>query len=180
MKATSAGGSLLTIEDCYIEIPIGDVVKTIYLNNLPEITIAKTSQFNDEVVQGRATPIKTYSHSDNKVITMQLHLISNSANEMRNNIENLRALESALYPRSGLGMNLAYRPPPVCFIKCGEIFGKSGICVLLTSFSARMPTDLVWDRTTLLPRKVDVDLQWHAVYKPNNLPNQEKIFKGEF
>lgn len=185
MKATGPNGELLPIPDCIINIPnpgsfeSGGTIEnftTVYLNNLPEISYSKKAEYSDEVVIGRALPIKTYSHSDNKVINMQIHLFSQSTNEANQNIQYLRALESALYPRES--KNYGYRPPVVCYLKCGRMLGDDGLCAILISMNVKMPTNVAWDESSMLPRKVDVDLIWDVAYSSDKLPNQSKIFQS--
>ena len=43
------------------------------MNNLPEISDGKSAAYNDEPIMGRAFPLKTYSHSENRSISMTLH-----------------------------------------------------------------------------------------------------------
>src|SRR4051812_22713439 len=125
MKATNEGGKLADIPNCTITVPNfsdGDIV----LKALPEISDSKSAAYNDEPVIGRSTPLKTYSHSENRIITMQLHFFTTSAEDSNQNIKYLRALESCTYPRKGTG-NLPFLPPPVCKIKCGKLLGDEGV-----------------------------------------------------
>ena len=99
--ATIPGGMLKPIDDCYVVIPLMDGEFVITFNNLPDITDAKSASYNDEVVIGRASPIKTYSQSDNRTISMQIHMIVSSPDDIQDNLASLRALQSAAYPRDG-------------------------------------------------------------------------------
>lgn len=172
MKATSTGGRLNTLNDkCSITIPGTDPIE---LKILPEITDTKKASYNDERVIGRSSPIKTYSHSDSRVITMNLHFMVTTRDDIQENIKALYAIESATYPQRG--ENGPYKPPPVCKIKCGKMLGKdSELCVVLDTYSVQSPNNVVWDEETLIPYYFIVNTTWHVVYSSDSLPNQEQI-----
>lgn len=190
-KATLLTGSLTPINDCYIIIPIGRGEKKIILDNLPEISDTKSANYSDETVIGRASPLKTYSQSDNRSISMQLHFIISKPQDVVENLINLRAIQSATYPREGEGEGSnrsPFIPPPVCRIKCGKLLSERGeLCVILKSYSVKFPTEVSWmgdsqlgtgagfDKT-FTPMKFDVDTTWDVVYASSDLPGQERIF----
>jgi hypothetical protein len=171
-KATLQGGNLIPINDCYIELPS----KRITVRSLPEIADTKSANYNDESIIGRSFPMKTYSHSENRSITITLHYYTITDKDVTTNIEELRALESVVYPRAGDGA-VSYKPPPVCQIKCGKLLADEALCVVLRSYSVKFPTDVAWDEDTLLPMKYDIDTTWEVVYSSSDLPGQERIFK---
>lgn len=183
-KGTNLGGALVPISDCYITIP-GSM--TINLDNLPEISDTKSASYSDETVIGRSSPIKTYSQSDNRQISMQLHFIISKPSDVTENLRKLRAIQSAVYPREGEGGS-PFIPPPVCKIKCGKLLSERGeLCVILKSYSVKFPTDHAWfsdnqigsgagfDKT-FTPMKFDVDTSWDVVYSSVDLPGQNRIF----
>ena len=168
--ATSApGGRLKTLNDkCKITIGGHEV----NLKILPEIGDTKKATYADTTIIGRSSPIKTYSHSDNRVITMKLHFIVVEQKDIQNNIDDLWAIESATYPRQGD----PYSPPPVCKIQCGKLLGDQPLCVVLESYSVSAPTNVAWDKDTLMPYYLEVSTTWHVVYSTKaGLPNQDKI-----
>ncbi len=190
--ATTLTGQLQPIQECYIDIP---GAKKIILDNLPDIGDTKTATYTDEPVIGRSSPIKTYSLSDNRSITMQLHFIISKPRDITTNLENLRAIQSAAYPRSGADGE-PFIPPPVCKIRCGQLLKKDGdLCVVLKNYSVKFPTDVSWisdnqqgnaifdnagrlvgfDKT-FTPMKFSVDTTWDVVYSSSALPGQNKIF----
>lgn len=175
-KSTFLGGGLRPISDCYIIIPVADQEYTIILNNLPEISDSKSANYSDETVIGRASPLKTYSQSDNRSISMTLHFIVSQQIDIYRNLQHLRAIQSAVYPREGES-GAPFIPPPVCRIKCGELLSQTGeLCVLLKSYSVKFPTEVSWDSTNFTPYKFDVDTTWDVVYTSQFLPGQERIF----
>lgn len=197
-KATSIGGSgpLNAIKDCYIIIPVNvkppedgrnsptfifeDKQVTIVLDNLPEISDTKSANYADETIIGRSNPIKTYSQSDNRSISMQLHFIVSAPYHVRENLAKLRAIQSAVYPRESEGGS-PFIPPPVCRIKCGNLLGTKEVCVILKSYSVKFPTDVAWDSensSTFTPYKFDVDTTWDVVYSSSSLPGQDIIFQA--
>lgn len=192
---TITGGPLTPIEKCYIIIPFkGENTTTpsrgqflnrnpfiqngefkIVLNNLPEITDTKSASYADEVVIGRSTPLKTYSQSDNRNISMQIHMIVSKPSDIGYNLNALRAIQSAVYPREGKEIG-PFIPPPVCRIKCGSLLGNNELCVILKNYTVKFPTEVAWEENTFVPFKFDIDTSWDVVYKSSALPGQEKIF----
>lgn len=176
MRATNLNGELIPIKDCYIQTPF----KTITMKILPELSDSKSANYADEVVIGRSTPIKTYSHSDNRTISWTVHFIACKKTDLEDNLESLRALEACVYPQNGTG-STAYEPPPICHIRCGKLLSRDeSLCVVLKSYSIRYPTDVVWDDATYIPYKFDVDLSFDVVYNSTNLPGAEDIFVSGF
>jgi hypothetical protein len=173
MRATTPGGQLVGMSNCYIIIPN---YGPIYLNNLPELSDQKQANYTDEAIIGRADTIKTYSHSGGRKIGMQIHLIIVHPRDIQINLQILRLLESAVYPRNETSAGVPFIPPPVCRIKCGDLLAKDEeLCVILESYSVKFPTDVVWDDEFFTPYKFDVDLSWQVVYRSQDLPGQNRI-----
>lgn len=174
--ATRPGGPLIPINDCHIIIPSDGGEFKVILKVLPDITDAKSASYNDEVVIGRSSPLKTYSQSDNRTISMALHMVVSEPNDVDYNLKALRAIQSAVYPREGSG-GAPFVPPPVCRIKCGKLLSnEEELCVILKSYSVKFPTEVAWDEQTFVPFKFDIDTNWDVVYKSADLPGQERIF----
>lgn len=176
-KATTAIGTLEKIENCYIKIPSSSGMLTITMRVLPEISDSKSASYNDEAIIGRSIPLKTFSHGENRVISMQLHFVVTSDNDLQKNLQELRWLQSAVYTRESTSGN-SFVPPPVCRIKCGEMLAKEDLCVVLKSYDVKFPTNVAWDNDvteTLCPYQFDVNTQWEVVYVSSNLPGQKMI-----
>lgn len=155
-----------------------DTCRKIVLNNLPEITDSKTAEFTDEPVLGRSFPVKTYRSSGNRSINMKVNFFSLERKDIKENFYNLRALQSAVYPEDS-DERSPYLPPPICRIKCGQLFTSENggfICVVLRSASVTYQTNVAWDEYTMLPLKFSVDLQFEVVFSNQSLPGQNKIF----
>lgn len=176
MKASLPGGGLLNpIKDCYIIVPISngkDV--TIEMQSVPEISDSKAATYSNEPILGRSQPQKTFSHSEDRIISMQIQRFTISPDDTYENIIILRALESAVYPRDGVG-DAPFLPPVVCKIKCGRQLADNELCVVLRNYDVKFPTDVAWDETTLLPYRIDISLTWETVYTSRDLPGQDKI-----
>lgn len=170
MKATN-NGNLNYIEDCYIEIPEAG---TILMRSLPDISDGKSAVYNNEPIMGRSFPLYTYSHSADRTLNMQLHFYIIKEGDGQRNLEDLRRIQSAVYPRQGSG-RAPYLPPPVCTIKVNKILADQPICAQLQSYSVKFPTDVAWDEETYCPFKFDVDTSWLVVYASNDLPYQDRI-----
>ena len=143
---------------------------------LPEITDTKQASYADTTIIGRSVPIKTYSHSDNRVISIRLHFLVVEERDILKNYRELWAIESATYPREGT----PYRPPPVCKIECGKMLGDKPLCAILQNYNIQFPNNVVWDKNTLVPYYFQVNTSWHVVYSSDgvgSLPNQERILK---
>ena len=143
------------------------------MHALPDISDSKSAAYNDEPIMGRSFPIKTYSHSENRTISMQIHLYVRKKADAETNLGILRALESALYPRDD--NTTPFLPPPVCRIKCGRLLADQDLCVVLKQYSVKFPPDVPWDEDTYIPWKMDVDTSWEVVYKSTDLPGQSRI-----
>lgn len=173
-KATNSDGVLNPIDNCWIAIPKFGIIT---MNNLPDISDSKSANYNDEPIIGRAFPLKTYSHSDNRSISVQIHLFVTQQSDVQTNIAYMRALESCVYPRNGIS-SAPYQPPPVCQIYCGQLLGENPLCVVLKQYSVKFPTDVAWDDTYYTPWKFDIDTTWDVVYSTNSLPGQERILSS--
>lgn len=177
MRANNEDGSLRVIPDCFVAIP---GAKEVQLRALPDLSDQKSVAYNDEPVIARSFPLKTYSHSENRTIGLTFHFYTTSPADLERNLSDLRAIESAAYPRNAAN-GAPFLPPPVCKIKCGKLLGDDGVCAVLRSYNVRFPPDVPWEIDlggSLLPYKFDVDTTWDVVYVSTELPGQEKIFKS--
>ena len=169
MNATDASGHLKPIPDCYLEI--GNF--RLEFNNLPDLGDSKSADYSDESVIGRAAPIKTYSKSENRVISCSITLLVQDQSDCKKNLKILRNIQSAVYPRTGPGA--PYFPPVICRIKCGQLFSKNPICCVMKDYNVKFPTDVPWDEETLCPYKMEVSMTLDQVFSSNQLPNQNLI-----
>ena len=171
LATISPGGILKTLNDkCMIKI--GNY--TINMRILPSIADGKRASFVDTVIPGRSTPIKSYSHSESRVITMKLPFIVVTAEDYITNVNHLRAIASATYPQEGT----PYIPPPVCTIQCGLMLGSKPLCCLLEGYSVDVPTNVTWHKDYLIPCYFEVSTTWQVVYSTygnSQLPNASTI-----
>lgn len=171
MKATKDNGVLRPIENCYISIPgYGKIT----MRTLPDISDSKSASYSDEPVIGRSFPMKTYSHSENRAISWTAYFLVCEKSDIQKNIKEMRAIQSAVYPRKG-GSGAPYAPPPVCALRCGNLLSQDTVCAILRSYTVKFPTDTVWDEETNLPYKFSVDMSWELVYMSSKLPGQDQI-----
>ena len=178
MPKATFNSNLSPIPECYIQV--GDSTnEQIILNNLPEISDNKSAVYNSESVIGRSFPFYTYSHSDGRKISMSLHFFVVEPNDIQNNLDDLRLLQSAVYPREG-NNGTPFTPPVVCKIKCGELLAKEPLCCVLESYSVKFPTEVAWSTESNLftPFKFDVDTSWLTVYSSQNLPYNDRIIRS--
>jgi len=174
--ATNIGGALVPIKDCYIVVPFKSRDFTLEFYVLPDISDSKTASYNDEAAIGRASPIKTYAQSDNRSISVTIHMIVSKQSDVEYNLIALRAIQSAVYPRESSN-GAPFVPPPICRIKCGKLLAdEEDLCVILKNYSVKFPTEVSWDEEFFTPYKFDIDTTWDVVYKSNDLPGQDRIF----
>lgn len=171
MRAT-IDGRLSPVPDCKITIPGAGVI---LMNNLPDISDSKSAVFNSESIIGRSFPLYTYSHSSDRTINMVLHFFIVERDDAIRNLNSLRYIQSAVYPRSGESQGTPYQPPPVCTIECGKLLSNGPLCALLQSYSVKFPTEVAWDEETYCPYRFDVDTNWLITYTSSGLPYQEDI-----
>lgn len=182
--ATIRGGALIPIDNCYVVIPCEDCGSqrekefNLRFKVLPDISDTKSATYNDETVIGRASPLKTYAQSDNRTITMQIHMVVSTESDVDYNLRAMRALQSAAYPRKGHN-GAPFVPPPICRMKCGKLLSEGEeLCVILKQYSVKFPTEIAWDEQTFVPYKFDIETTWDVVYKSMDLPGQERIFSS--
>lgn len=169
-KATAPDGSLQVLAKCRIITPDD----TIYLKILPEITDSKSANYVNETIAGRSSPVTTYSHSEPRMISSDLHFMVTKCQDITDNLRYLRLIESLVYP--GDPANKApYTPPPICKFYCGRLLGDAGVCVVLKNYSVRYQSDVPWDVETYLPYRFTVTCQWEVVYACANLPTYQTI-----
>jgi hypothetical protein len=171
MKATGPDSNLKYLW-CYIKVGTNE---PIYMNILPDIQDGKGAQYSDESAIGRSNPYKTYSYSENRTIGWTCHFLVTDETSLQTILDNLRILESAVYPSDGGLGGVPYQPPPVCKLRCGKLLSKDELCAVMKSYSVKFDTQVPWHETSYLPYKLDVDLQFDVVYNQRSLPNSEKI-----
>lgn len=171
-KGTTSSGALAPINNCYLVIPNA---MTITLDNLPEIGDSKNAQYNAEPIIGRSSPIHTYHYSDTRNISFTIHLFIQQQGDAVLNLQKLRAIQSALYPREG-GNGAPFIPPVICNIRCGDLLAVGqDLCVILQSCNVRFPTDVAYDADTMCPYRFDIETSWWVVYNSPDLPYQDRI-----
>jgi len=169
-RATDTTGILQPITSIAVFIP---GYGTLNPRVLPEITDSKSASYADEQVQGRSFPIKTFAHSENRVITMKWHFVVMDSNTLREAQTYVRAFQSAVYPAAS--NTSPYAPPPICTLQYGSVLSKDKLCVILRQYSVSYPTDVAFDENTLFAFRFDIDLSWEAVFPSSQLPNQSMI-----
>lgn len=177
MRST-INGSLVKIPDCFIQIPGTESIQPegkILLNNLPDISDTKQAVYNGENIIGRSFPLYTYSHSADRNISIVIHLFVVDPGDGKKNLQYLRMIQSAVYPRNGSSSNTPYQPPPLCKIACGPLLDDEPLCAVLQSYSVKFPTEVAWEEETYCPYRFDIETQWSVVYSTDRLPFQEDI-----
>jgi hypothetical protein len=175
MAATAPnGGGLNFIPDCYIKI--GDL--PIYMYIMPEISDSHNAAYSKTNGVGRSLPTYTFSNGDARTISWSMHLYADTLNTLNYNLKILRLIESLTYPRN-TARTVPFLPPNIVKLKCGEALGSYEICAVLMSYSVKFPTDVPWsvpqDGKSYIPYKIDVDLNFEAVYDAGTLPGAERI-----
>jgi hypothetical protein len=179
------GTLLKPITNCTVMIP-GAPTPLQVPRILPEISDSKAASYSDEPVIGRSFPIKTFGHGENRVINMKWHFAILDLMTKQETISQMRAFMSCVYPRDGAAAGGAatnpYQPPVICTLSCqnltyGGTIGGNSVCAVLKSYNISYPTEVVWDESTYLPLKFDMDLVWDVVYATSMLPGADKIIR---
>ena len=178
--ATTPGMGLSPLSQCFLNIPgYGQLT----LDNLPDISDSKSANYQDEPALGRATPIKTYAHSDNRTLSITFYFFVQTTNDPNNNLAKIKALQSCVYPRIGSG-STPYLPPPIVSFKCGQLItsgtqsGNDGVCLTMKQYDVKYNREYVWDPDTYCPYLVEMSTTWDVVYSSDELPNQLNILQG--
>jgi hypothetical protein len=124
MKAT-VNCNLKPICGCYIQLPF--LKDKLVMKVLPDISDSKSATYNDEPVIGRSFPVKTFSHGDNRTISWTATFITTQRSDVQKNLDAMRAIEAAVYPRTS-GGGTPYQPPPICKLKCGKLLADDELC----------------------------------------------------
>lgn len=150
------------------------------MRTLPDISDQKTAIYNNEAIIGRSFPLYTYSHSGDRTISIQIHYINEQESDYDRALQELRWIQSAVYPRQGDGC--PYKPPPVCQIKCGDLLasGNTPVCAVLQSYSVKFDPSVAWWEQNYCPYKFDVDTSWLTVYTSSALPFQDQIVQSGY
>lgn len=148
MRATQAGGRLVPLDNCFIQVggmedksPTQENGGKIAFKQLPDISDTKSADYADENVQGRATSIKTYSHSSPRQISITIHCVVTCQEDIVEYISWLRLLQSLVYPSDDSKPLSPVAPPKVCQIKCGLLL--SGMYLKDTDLSSLGPNDYI-------------------------------------
>ncbi len=180
MFQATLNGNLKPIPNCHVIIPGGNP-SVIQLDNLPTLSDSKSAVYNDENIIGRSNPLHTYSHSANRNINLTFHFLVVKPGDAKLNINKLRTLQSACYPREGQG-GAPFQPPPVCKIRCGDLLASQDLCVVMQSYTVQFPDDVPWyvgeDGGTYCPYKFEVQTSWLVVYTSSDLPFQSRIVQS--
>lgn len=179
-KATNISGALNTIENCELIIPSvpqilnGTKAGQIVFKSLPDISDSKSAVYNDEQIPGRSSPIKTFSHGENRSISVTASFyVIEEVDELRN-LDILAAIRGAVYPMDR-DKSMPYFPPPICKLKCGRLLSKGYLCVVMKSYSVKFDTSVPWGLKTYLPYKLEISMEFDVVYSSKSLPGSETI-----
>jgi hypothetical protein len=182
MKSSPINGAIQYIPNCRLRIPNSASSSGVYeigFKVLPEISDSKSASYSDETTIARAFPIKTFSHGENRSINVKFTFIVQEDSDAVKNLQDLRAIQSAVYPRGGT-TSRPYVPPPICQFKCGSLLSASYLCMVMKSYSVNFPTDVAWYSSadghgTYVPYKFEVSCDFDVVFPSVYLPGQEKI-----
>jgi len=155
----------------------GGIGRKVVMKILPDITDSKSASYADESAIGRTMPFKTYQYSENRTIGWTAHFVVERAEDVREIFENLRVLESCVYPENLSLGDATYRPPPICQLRCGLLLGSAStpVYAVMKSYSVKFDTSVPWDQDTFMPFKLDVDMQFDVVYNQTELPGSSQI-----
>lgn len=178
-KATNPNGELKQIDGCELIIPGTGLLNTttpgkFVFTSLPDMSDQKGVTYNDEAIPGRSLPVKTFGQGENRTIPISTNLYILQPGDEETNLRIVRAIQSAVYPRESANAQ-PYYPPPVCKLKCGKLFSKNYLCVVMKDYNIKFPTDVPWHQSNMCPYRIEISMSFDVVYASSKLPNQEDI-----
>lgn len=195
MSLASQGIELQPLYDCYIRVG-SSISNKIQMYTLPDISDSHEASYGEETGIGRSMPVKTFGSGTNRTISWNVTFVANSREMLEANLKHLRLLQAATYPRDNAGVEFPYAPPPLCYIRCGDLLANGvdeyndpiinnyftnvprasqELCVICKSCSVKFPKDVPWSDLGYIPYKFDVSLAFEVVYATDNLPGAERI-----
>ncbi len=189
--ATESGRYDLTpLHDCWIELPGSTLQQDngslylkdnrILLYSLPEIRDAKEALYSDQNIQGRSSPIKTYSYSSNRTIGLTIHLYVTTSEDIKRNLTIIRGISALVHPE----YNNTYSPPRIAKMKCGKLLSNDAVSVILKSYEVQYETAVQWfwdeEIDTYMPLHVSIPTQWDVVYDWERLPGHADVILGQY
>lgn len=188
----SSPGQLAPIPNCWIRIPveIGEVAAgedTFLIREIPEITDSKSANYTSQTIFGRSSPIRSYSNSEARKLSVSFNVYNTSEGVRRANFFLLRRIEAAVHPSYQPSQ---YQPPPVCQFQCGvALSGMIGgpeedaevrpVNVIIQNYSFSFGQDTFYD-DDLLPFVIGVSLDLEVVYSQSTLPGSADVIAGNF
>lgn len=178
--ATSGSGAINPIDDgsyyAYLRVPQSSNPlnggETWRLYALPEITESKDATYSDAPILGRATPVKTYSYSTYRKLSVTFHLHGTSHKMHVYNTKFVHAVASAVHP---VYAN-TYLPPRICQFFCGPLIDL--VSVVVTHYSFSMSPEVVWPG--LVPIDMTLQADMDVVYAFANLPGADDVLQGNY
>lgn len=168
MKATNEGSELLLVADeCYIDIE-GLIID---MDILPDISDSKSVNYSNENAIGRSSPFSIFANGELRTISWTCHFVIQKEGDPEKYLEYIRAIQSACYPTTQTG-----HPPPLCRLICGKLLsGTEPVCCVLKNYSIKYDTNVPWHEETMIPYKMDIDLQFDVVYEQADIPISSDI-----
>jgi hypothetical protein len=189
LLATTADANVNSIPGVWLRIPNtkpprdGGVWR---FKTLPEVQVQKDATYGDVTILGRSSPVKTYSGSGYRKLSVTFHLHSFSEADKNYNLLFIRALDSLLHPI----YEDTYMPPPVAQFRCGNLVGQmsnastslgSYVHVICMNTSYTLDPSVVWiGRIDLFPVYISVQASFDIVYPFSELPGQKDVINGNY
>ncbi len=164
-------GFLNEIPGCKITTP--DEIIT--LKALPEISESKSVIYADQPIQGRAAPVKTYAYSENRTISLTIHLYVSIRDDIKLNMRYIRAISALAHPEYGG----TYNPPQIAQIKCAHL---DDVPVVLKSYQLQYDNTVQWfnEGDIYMPLHLSIQTEWDVVYSHVSLPGHADVIRGAY
>lgn len=172
-------GKLQKIKGCWLKIP-GSLTTggKHYFRSLPEITDSKSANYNSQTIFGRASPIRSFSDSAPRTISISWDMYNVDQLARDATYEMIRAISSAVYPI----YEPPYNPPPICQFQCGSILAgkhqedRMAMDCLIMSYNFSYGKDSIMD-DYMMPFHISASLDLEVIYSSKDLPGQDAIIQ---
>lgn len=178
IKGDSYGELNELYADCWLEIN----GKRFNLRSAPEISDSKSANYNSTTIFGRSSPIRSYSDSSARTISVSFDLYNVDPSTRTENFNLVRNIAVSVHPEYGG----SYDPPPICKFLCGTLLSAPNengdpypLQCLIMNYNFSYGKETIFD-DGMMPFHIAVSLDLEVVHSTQTLPGRSEVLKGKF